>query len=41
LVEVAARCLRQNLQAGYDPSLTEIFLGGDDLLALARELKFI
>ena len=41
LVEIAAHYLRRNLEGGYDSSLTELFLGGEDLLALARELKFL
>jgi hypothetical protein len=41
LVEMAAHYLRQNLEAGYDPSLTELFLSDDTFLALARELKFL
>jgi hypothetical protein len=41
LAEVAAHFLRQNLEAGYDPTLTELFLGGNDLMAVVRELKFM
>jgi hypothetical protein len=41
LVEVAARFLQRNLEDGYDPSLTELLLGGEELLALARKLKFL
>ena len=41
LVEIAAHFLRRNLEDGYDSSLTELFLGGDNLLAVARELKFL
>lgn len=41
LVEIAAQFLRRNLESGYDPSLTELFLTGDNLLAVARELKFL
>ncbi|HEV2349070.1 MAG TPA: hypothetical protein VG028_04400 [Terriglobia bacterium] len=41
LVEVAAHFLRRNLEDGFDPSLTELFLGGETLLDVARELKFM
>jgi len=41
LVEVAAQFLRRNLQGGYDLSLTELFLAGDDFMAAAHELKFL
>src|SRR6266404_7523434 len=29
LADIAARALRRNLEKGYAPSLTELFLGGD------------
>ncbi|HLY61862.1 MAG TPA: hypothetical protein VKV95_14035 [Terriglobia bacterium] len=41
LVEVAAQYLRRNLEDGYDPSLTELFLEGDNFFHAARELKFL
>jgi hypothetical protein len=41
LAEVAARCLRRTLEAGYDPALTELFLGGEDFRAAAREMGFL
>ena len=41
LVEIAARFLRQNLEAGYDAALTELFLGGEQLRVVARELGLL
>jgi len=35
LAEMAAAYLRRTLESGYDASLTELFLGGDELRALA------
>lgn len=37
LAEIAAEYLRRTLESGYDPSLTELFLGGEELRALVRE----
>jgi hypothetical protein len=41
LAEIAALHLRQTLQAGYDATQAELFLGPDLLRALARELGFL
>lgn len=41
LAEIAAQFLRRNLEDGYDASLTELFLGGEEFLAEARALKFL
>ena len=41
LVEIAARFLRENLEAGYDAALTELFLGEGQLRAVARELGLL
>ena len=36
LAEIATRYLRRTLEAGYDPTLTELFLGGEELRAFAK-----
>lgn len=36
LAETAARYLRRTLESGYDASEAELFLGGDELRALAK-----
>jgi hypothetical protein len=41
LAEVAARALRRTLEEGYDASLTELFLGDKEFLAVARELGML
>lgn len=41
LAEIAARHLRRTLERGYDATLAELFLGGDELRKLARELGYI
>jgi len=41
LVDIAAAFLRRNLEQGYDPREAELFLGGSELLAIARELGFL
>jgi hypothetical protein len=41
LAEVAALHLRRTLEQGYDPTASELFLGGDRLRQLAEELGFI
>jgi hypothetical protein len=41
LAEIAALHLRETLQAGYDATQAELFLGTDRLRALARELGFL
>jgi hypothetical protein len=38
LAEIASRFLRRNLEAGYDSALTELFMDGRKLRALAHEL---
>jgi len=35
LAEIAARFLRRTVESGYDASLTELFLGGDEFRTLA------
>jgi len=41
LANIAALHLRRTLQHGYEAALAELFLGGDELLALARELGYL
>lgn len=41
LAEVAARALRRTLEAGYDASLTELFLDKKEFLKVARELGML
>ena len=41
LAEIAARVLRRTLEEGYDPALTELFMSGEELRAIARELGFL
>lgn len=41
LAEIAARFLRRTLEAGYDPTQAELFLGDSELRVLARELGYI
>ena len=41
LAEVAARALRRTQEEGYDASLTELFLGGEEFRAVARELGIL
>ena len=41
LVDIAAVFLRRNLEQGCDPRDAELFLGGSELLAVARELGFL
>lgn len=41
LAEIAALHLRRTLGAGYDPTQAELFLGGAEGRALARELGFL
>ena len=38
LAEIAALYLRRTIEQGYDPAKTELFIGGEDLRALAREM---
>ena len=38
LVEIAALYLRRTLEQGYDPTPSELFIGGDLLRQLAKEL---
>lgn len=41
LAEIAARFLRKNLERGYDGAMTELFLGGAEFRAVARELGIL
>lgn len=41
LADLAALFLRRTLEQGNDPTQSELFLGGDQLIALARELKYL
>ncbi len=41
LAEMAALFLRQTLESGYDPAGAELFVDGEAVRALARELKFL
>jgi hypothetical protein len=41
LAEIAARHLRRTLERGYDATLAELFLGGNELREWARELGYI
>jgi hypothetical protein len=41
LAEVAALHLRRTLEQGYDPSSSELFLGGEQLRQLAGELGYL
>ena len=41
LAEIAAHVLRRTLEKGYDPSLTELFLGGEVFRAAATELGLL
>ncbi len=41
LAEIAALFLRQTLEGGYDPAGAELFVGGEAVRALARDLKFL
>ncbi len=38
LAEIASLYLRRMLEQGYDPTPSELFIGGDTLRKLAREL---
>ena len=38
LADISATFLRRTLERGYDPALTELFLGGEQLRTLAYEL---
>lgn len=40
LAEIAALHLRHTLQAGFDPTQAELFVGGAELRALGRELRY-
>lgn len=40
LAEIAALYLRRTLEGGYDATLAELFLGGDELRGVARELGY-
>jgi hypothetical protein len=41
LAEIAALHLRRTLERGYDATLAELFLGGNKLRELARELGYL
>lgn len=41
LAEIAALHLRRTLEQGYDPTVSELFLGGEELRSLARELGYL
>lgn len=41
LADIAAAFLRRTLEQGYDPRQTELFLGGNRLIGLAKELKYL
>ena len=41
LADIAASFLRRTLEQGYDPRQAELFLGGDQLIGLAKELKYL
>lgn len=41
LVDVAALHLRRTLEQGYDPTVTELRLAGEQFQALARELGYL
>jgi hypothetical protein len=41
LAEIAALALRRTLEKGYDATQAELFLGGTELRALARELGYV
>ncbi len=41
LAEIAALYLRRTLQGGYDPTQSELFVGGAELRASARELGLL
>jgi hypothetical protein len=41
LADIAALFLRRTLEQGYDPTVTEFFVGGEPLRALARELGYL
>ncbi len=41
LADLAALFLRHTLEEGYDPTLTEFFVDGEQLRALGRELGYL
>ncbi len=41
LADVAALHLRRTLECGYDATEAELFLGGEEFRALARELRYL
>lgn len=41
LADIAALFLRRTLEQGYDPTVTEFFVGGEQLRALGRELGYL
>lgn len=41
LADMAALFLRRTLEQGFDPTVSELFLGGDQLRALGRELGYL
>jgi hypothetical protein len=41
LADIAALFLRRTLEQGYDPTVTEFFVGGETLRGLARELGYL
>lgn len=41
LADIAARFLRRTLENGYDPVMSELSLGGEELRALGRELGYL
>lgn len=41
LADIAAVFLRRTLEQGYDPTVSELFLGGEYLRTLGRELGYL
>lgn len=41
LADIAAVFLRRTLEQGYDPTVTELFLGGEQLRALGLKLGYL
>jgi hypothetical protein len=41
LADIAARFLRGTLERGYDPTISELFLGDAELRALGKELGYL
>jgi hypothetical protein len=41
LAEIAGRHLRRTLERGYDPRVTELFLGEEELRKLGKELGYL